>query len=330
MTLSSLIVYAGAAPAAPLAPSLAAAGAITGAIIIIGVAFLATLAAKKVYELTVGAALDVLERQLNRIPYVKIGTRTAGLLNQAIRGGLNNVLNAEAAMASRLFAGLTWVVETTYDVMADGFAATYEAIKGLKQGDVPTQIIQRTTTLVKQLGVTRAEVRRLVTGQVAGLVRRVAAVERDLDRVFGLARRGIDSVEKLSLPRVWRELGALRARVTALGRSTGRSLDRRLSTVEKLVLGGALTAAVLATLTRYMPWWRCASNRRVQRAFCNYPLAHLDNLLGLLLAFTTTFGVVEYAKVLQEFVGVTADVIDDRFDDTDDQLVTTARSALTG
>src|SRR5581483_8765425 len=78
-----------------------------------------------------------------------------------------------------------------------------------------------------------------------------------------------------------RRLAATAAGVLALRRLLHRDVLARLRRVERLVLGGALTGAVIAVLTRQMPWYRCRNVQRFMRGVCRSPFGSLDWLFAL-------------------------------------------------
>jgi hypothetical protein len=309
-------VYLAAAPAVPLAPSVGAAASITALLLLLAVAFLMTLAAMKLYEYTIGAGLRKLADVLNVIPFVDIGDRFFAAMDNAIMGGFAEALDAQEWAAMKLFAGLSWIAETMFDVMADLAGATWQAINGIVHGEIPTQLTQRTEHLLRRLRALDKAVTTEVARLSHAIARRTQALEAELDRTFGLARRGIDAIQGVTIPRIRREIADVRASIGALRRHVYGRLDRRLSRVEKLVIGGALTAAVLGVLTRYFPWWRCTNVRRFNRALCRMPVGGLDNLLGLVLAFSTTFGILEFAELMQEVTEPFAEAVRDVLDDT--------------
>jgi hypothetical protein len=295
-------LFSSLAVAAPAAGGAAAVAALTGALVLTAIAFMAVYALSKFYDSTLGLGLRRLAATIdNAIPGPwDIGEATLGRMDDAIMGGFGRVLSALSAATTRVFAGLAWTVETIWDAMADLGAATLQAVVGITNGEIPTQIARRMAANVRRITSLERTVRVEIRKAVASFARRAQALEADLDRTFGAARRGIDFIRDVSLPRIQRRVTDAVQGINSLRRYVFGRVNARLTRLERLTIGAALTAGVLGVLTKYFPWWRCTATRRFMRGLCRAPLGALDNLLSLLLAFTVSYSVVEFAEAMQD------------------------------
>lgn len=79
-----------------------------------------------------------------------------------------------------------------------------------------------------------------------------------------------------------------------------RSLGRRLSRAEKLIIGGALTAAIVRVIARRLPWFRCSNVNRAAKGLCRTDTDLLDSLLADTLILAGSLSIVEFARECQK------------------------------
>lgn len=301
-----------AAPAAPLAPALPALGT-AFALLILG---LVIWAMRGVYMQTFGALLEELADVLSKAPLV--GSRLAkgvDAINDRVQAAMAQAqawANQGAALA---WHGFTTAVEYTADTIADLANATFHALTNIGTATIPNAVGAGTRPLRDLIAGIRTDLRTLARNLERRLERRATAIEADLDFRFGLARRGIDAVRGSLSARIARGIDVLRGEIAALRRYAHRTLSRRLTRLEKALAAGALGGVAIAAITRVFPYWQCSNVRRFNRGVCRADGALLDNLLALTFAFTGTFGVLEFARVMQEvtepFTEAVLAVVDD-------------------
>lgn len=237
---------------------------------------------QKGYDATLGALLAKLADSVEDIWL--IGGTVAGAINSIDHYVMRSIGRAIASLeraSSETWGALTWLVRETGDSIAELARDTYLAIEGVILGEIPTQVGNLTRPIGNSLARLRRYVRTEVARQVHALGVRTKGIALDMEHAFGKAWQGIDAIRGVSIPRLWKALAAAAAGTLALKRYVYDVLSRRLSRVEGLVLGGALTVAALNVLTRSIPWFRCSNVRRFNRFLCRMPLGFLDDLLGL-------------------------------------------------
>lgn len=237
---------------------------------------------QKGYDATLGALLRDLADSARGIRWVggSIASAIEGIDHFVMRQ-IGRAIGAVERASSETWNALTWIVRELADSIAELASDTYTAVQGVVLGEIPTQVGNLTAATGRSL----AALRRFVRVEVARVLRaqalRAKGLALDLENAFGKAFRGIDAIRGVSIPRLWRALAGAAAAVLALKRYVYGNLSRRLSRVEGLLLGGALTAAILSVLARRLPWYRCTNVRRWNRFLCRLPLGFLDDLLGL-------------------------------------------------
>lgn len=234
------------------------------------------------YDATFGALLRKLADETRGIRWVGGSIANAvERIDAYVMRQLGAAIASTERAASETWNALTWIVRELADTVAELAADTLTAIEGVVLGEIPTQIGNVVRPVDQGLARLRRWVRTEIVRQVHALGLRTKAVALDMENAFGKAWQGIDAIRGVSIPRLWRAFAAEAAALLALKRYVYDRLSRRLSRVEGLVLGGALTVAALQVLTRSIPWWRCTNVRRWNRFVCRMPLGFVDDLLGL-------------------------------------------------
>jgi hypothetical protein len=302
---------------APGAAGAAAVAALTGALVLTVIAFCLIYALSKFYDSVLGYALRRFASAIDgAIPFGNPVGAVVGRVDDAVMAGFGRALDGLAGSTAHVFHALAWVVASLWDAVNDLGRATLQAVIGLKHGDVPTAITHRTAGLARRVAQLERGRESLVRRLTATVNARVGRLDAELDRTFGLARRGIDALRGDITTILRRGLTGVRGDLAALRRYTYGRLTRRISRLEAAVGAGVLTAAVLRVLARAMPWYRCANVKGFNKWLCKSPPGGLNNLLGLLLIFTTSLGVNEFARLLQEEMGMVTWVVREAVDDT--------------
>lgn len=260
----------------------AAIGGLTAAYLMLLFLLIVLIGLQRGYDATLGALLAKLADSVEDIWVV--GGSIAGAINSIdhfVMRTLGRAIAAVERSSAETWGALTWIVRELGDSIAELAADTWTAVQGVVLGEIPTQVANLTAATGRSL----AALKRFVRVEVARVLRaqalRAKGLALDMENAFGKAWQGIDSIRGVSIPRLWRHLAGVTAGLLALKRYVYDSLSRRLSRVEGLVLGGALTAAMLAVATRYFPFARCTNVRRLNRLFCRMPVRFLDDLLGI-------------------------------------------------
>jgi hypothetical protein len=145
------------------------------------------------------------------------------------------------------------------------------------------------------------------------LLKNISAVAGAVALATKLAHRGIDLIVKNHvLPRLKaaeRGVANVGARVGAQGKVIDgiRSRDlpsirTRLKNLEKWLVGGAITALIIRTLTRVAPWLFCRNVARLGRTVCALDSATVNGLIGLLLgtiALRDIRTLAQYAEAIE-------------------------------
>ncbi len=253
----------------------------------IGLAALASLllaiGLRQLWSLTLGALLELLARALDikvwRI-HLHIG-RVFDAANDRILDALGRwILSSEQAL------GWWWhtqkkLAEWTWDSMVWLADSTADTLEKLVSVTIPQTAGAVSRPIDQRLGRLAGTVAAAQLATIRLIARQARALEAELELTFGRAWRGIDQLRGVELPRLARRLAATAAGVLALRRLLHRDVLARLRRVERLVLGGALTGAVIAVLTRQMPWYRCRNVQRFMRGVCRSPFGSLDWLFAL-------------------------------------------------
>lgn len=257
------------------------------------------LGLKNGYEYSLGAFLRKLADMVDDIWVVggPLG-RAFDRADELILEGIGSGLHALESVISKWWAGMEWLARQTYNTMAEFADDTYETFKSVVSGVIPDSI--ETGTLPQKLSIgklrrwMKAEAERLMVQ----IVRRAHGLELALERDFGKAWRGIDNIRGVSIPRLWRWARGAEATLRDLSKRVGTAIPRRLTRLEQLVLGTALTAAGIAALTRVFPYWQCTNVKRWNRMLCRAPIGALDDLLGLALLTVGSLSIVDFAKAM--------------------------------
>jgi len=169
-----------------------------------------------------------------------------------------------------------------------------EALQGLVHTTIPRLVDVGTHALsraVHRVALTVAHVEQTLTHKIA---RSVAVLEHALAHDFGIARRGIDVLE--------RDLAHAEKRV---GRLAGR-----LSRVEKLLGLAAFAGLLVRALERLgLKWLRCGNVNKVGKQLCGMNPSLLESLLADALLIGGTLSLVALAEEMQGVVGESAGLI---------------------
>lgn len=261
------------------------------------------------YDYSLGKLLrmlaDVLDFKVWRF-HVNLG---AGLdrIDHAIQQTLASGILATEKVIGKWWWAQEKLAQWTYDSLAYFANSTVAAFDSLVHGTIPTAVGNATGALAQGLGKVGRRMVALERNLETQLVRRTRALEAEVERDFGRAWRGIDNLRGKAIPRVLAEVAALGAAIAALRKFAHGTLNKRITRLEKLVLGGAFTAGVLAVLTRYFPYWRCSNVRRFNRNLCRSPIGSLDWLFGLAGASVLVLDPDEVIKVGTEVEHLMAD-----------------------
>lgn len=260
----------------------AAIGGLTAAYLLLLFLLIVLIGIQRGYDATLGALLAKLADSVEDIWIV--GGSIAGAINSIdhyVMRTLGRAIAAVERSSAETWGALTWLVRELGDSIAELAADTWTAMQGVVLGEIPTQIGNLTAATGRSL----AALRRFVRVEVARVLRaqalRAKGLALDMENAFGKAWAGIDAIRGVSIPRLWRQLAGAAAGLLALKRYVFGNLSRRISRVEGLLLGGALTVAALNVLARHFPWYRCTNVRRLNRLFCRMPVRFLDDLLGI-------------------------------------------------
>lgn len=268
-----------ALPVAPAAPGIA----ITGALILAAFAWVVLWGTMQGYDYSFGALVRKLADMVEDI-WVVGGTLADALngLDTFVLRQMGRGLDGLEEANARLWDALSWVVRETADAMVAFGSDVADAIGGLVGGTIPTQIGNVVRPVRDDLAGLRRKLRGIRETELARFRNGIDGLRRDLTREALRSERGIDYLAGRLDGVVMPGIRALDQRLDQVIGYTRRTLARRLSTVEKLVLGGAITAAAVAALTRYFPYWQCTNVRRFNRGLCRSPIGSLDFLFALL------------------------------------------------
>lgn len=290
-----------AAPAAPLVPEAGALAAVTGALILALLVFASVWALQQAYTYTLGAVVRGLAGLVDKaVPFYDLGSHTIGKIDDGVQYALGTALSHSERNVARTWHGLTWVVRLMGDTLEFFAHATVEALHAITHGEIPAQIKANVAAPAKAI----ADLRRSTAATLAGLRSDISAavrsVELELDRVFGQARAGIDSLRRQAIPALHRELDGIEAKVADLSGYARRTLDRRLDRLEAKVAGSALAAAALTAVFARVPWIRCSNVGKLGRAVCRTDTSFLDALLSGGLLIVGAISLEQMARELAE------------------------------
>lgn len=254
------------------------------AILISAVAFFVVmLGLKKGYDYSLGAIFRGLARVLDFKVWrfhVNLG---AGLdrLDHWVQSILASGLLASETVIAKWWHAQKELVLYTYDSLAFFAHRTLSAFDALVHGTLPKVVTSVTRPVVNDLAAIRRVLRAEVRHFELEIAHRAHAIEATLERDFGRAWRGIDHIRARDIPKLWKWAVGAGAAIIALRKYAHRVLSRRISRLERLVLGSALAGTILFVVTRAFPWLRCTNVRNVARAICRFPTGALNLLLGL-------------------------------------------------
>ena len=289
-----------AAPAAPVAIEGGALAALTGALILACLVWASLFCLQQFYTYTFGALLHALTNALNRIPLINLGSRTVGTVDKFVQQQLGRALSGAETSVARTWHALAWVARMTAHTVELLASSTLQAFENLTRSDIP-QIVN-TTVMVPA---------KALAGQVAGLradvsaLRRAVraqaiALEHGLANTYGYARANVGAITAGALPALRRRIGGVEAELGELERYAHGAIDRRLGRLEKLAVGTAATAAIVATVSRFAPWWRCSNVGKLGRAACRSDTRFLESLLAGGLLIVGTISLAQMARELRE------------------------------
>ncbi len=274
----ALLAHAQAAPVVGI-------GALTGLLLVLALAFVATWATIKLYDLTMGALLRGVSDLVGALPFVGgFGERKIEALDQFILRQLGHALNGLETATAATWDALGFLVRETGKAMEALASATHDAIRNIHVADIPEQVSTATLPLKSGLARTKRDVHERARAEAKARSRGIDEVTRDLTRERLAREKGIDYIGARINARVMPRIRSLDRELAALRGYTRRVLSRRISKVEAALAAGVVGAIALATLTRYFPWFRCTNVRRFNRFLCRLPVGLLDDLLGLTIA----------------------------------------------
>lgn len=296
-----------AAPAGPVVVEGGALAAITGALILACLAWATLFGLQQFYTYTFGALLHGLKNLLN-LPFgIHIGDATAGKVDAFVQAQIGRALSAAETSVSRTWYALGWVARETAHTVEFLAHSTLDAIEGLTRSTIPEQVAGRITPNLTKLYLNLAALGLTVAALKLDLYARVGALEQDMGRLFGRAWQGIDKVKADARAQAKAIGGSVAAELGALNRYAHGALNHRLTRLEKIAAGTALTAAIVGTVSRFAPWWRCSNVGRAGKAICRLDPSALENLLAGLLLIFGTISLLDLARGMQEITGEVTD-----------------------
>ena len=291
-------------PAFPIA--VAAPVVFGGAELLILFAWLVLLAILYTYRYTLGALILGLAHRIDDV-WVVGGTLSHILenLDHAVQAAIGYGLVELEQTAGKVWEGTTIVLDAIGDAILFQAHATYDALRMVVGAAIPNAVGHATRPLAIDLGALRQELRREAARLAHNLTARAVAIESELDREFGLARRGIDHIQKVDLRHQAGAIAAAVAAIAALRRYAHGALAGRITRLEELLGLGIIGAAAIAALTRVFPYWQCTNVRRFNRFLCRFPLRDLEGLLALTFEAAVVTNICEavhiFSRVAQTF-----------------------------
>lgn len=267
----------------------------------------------KTYQWTLGALLAEIADALHKVPLVgKRLARAVDGINDRVLDTIGKAIIGSETAAAKFFHGLAWVWTETIDSIAMLAGATYEAVAGLRDGDIPRVVRERTTVIehdVQRIDTrTRAREKAIQAAAATGIDR----LQRDLAAEKLAREKGIDAVQaqvdaRLDAMQDAAERAVADAKAWAARKVGG--LTGRLDTLTHVVGAGAVAATALRVLDRSFPWYKCRNVRDFNRMLCRAPVGGLDDLLGLALVAVGPISIVAFARELQGLMGIAATAI---------------------
>lgn len=271
----------GAAAAAPAVPAAAALGIwfvlIAASLLMWGLYY--------GYDATLGALLRELAETLDGIWFIggKIASALAGV-DDRIGESIQAAASELDKTASKFWGALEWLVKVMADALVDFASDVHTAISNLTDATVPGKIADLRRELrhsIDGLSETSAAAAR---AEAIRRTRGIDALTRDLTAERIRSSQGIDALEAKVTAKVAESYGILSRELGDVWGYARRTLSRRLSRVEALVLSGAITAIAVRALDRRFPFWKCTNVRQANRALCRMPVGLLSALLATTVA----------------------------------------------
>lgn len=267
------------------------------------------------YDATMGELLRQIAGKVRGIRFV--GGRVADAIesiNDLVLDSIGNaLLNSEKATA-KLFHGLAWVWEETVNATVDLARSVADAFEGLREGEIPRQVHERTHIVVREVDKvdhrTRAREKAIAKQAATGIDR----LNRDLAAEQLAREHGIDALEVKIQARLDGIAEHAEHAISGVRSWAGKrigTLDSRLEIVTGLLGAGALTAAAVRALDLRFPFYKCRNVRDFNRLLCRSPIGALDDLFGLALLTVGSLSLVEFARELQGITDFTTGAIND-------------------
>jgi len=270
----SLLAHAAAAPAVPAA-------AITGALVLVLVVWVALYGLKYGYDYSLGALLRELADSTRGIRWV--GGRIADAIERIddfVKARIADGISSVEATAALLWDGLTFIVRETGDAIVEFAADIHDTIHALVGAEIPNQVRAGTAPIDTRLDAINRRTNAQARAEAQARARGIDAVNRDLTREALARERGIDYIAGRLNTLVMPRIRSLEQTVADVVGYTRRNLNIRLRTLEKLLAAGALGAIAIAAVTRVFPYWQCSNVRGFNRALCRMPVGLLSTLLS--------------------------------------------------
>lgn len=267
-----------AAPAVPLV-------GIPALVTLAFVTFVAALLAwgfVKLFDYTLGLVLDEVSDLVDGLPLV--GGFAADKLRRVknyMRGRIADAALALDATAARFWQGAQQLVELTADALYEFGGDVYDAYRALVEVTIPGTIAAGTAPIDRRLDRLNKREDARARAEAQARARGLDAVQRDLVLEKLAREKGIDAVITRVTARIRAGEAALAGEIARVWEYARGRLSRRLSRVEKLVLGGAITAAAVVALDRRFPFWKCSNVRNFNRFLCRLPTGLLAALLAV-------------------------------------------------
>lgn len=289
-----------AAPAAPVVVEGGALAALTGALILACLVWAALFCMQQFYTYTFGALLHGLTSALNKVPFIGLGDKTVGQVNNFVQAQIGHALSGAETSVGRTWHALSYVARLTASTVEFLAHSTLDAINALTRSSIPDAVRGAVVPNVSRLSAAVASLTSSVAGIRRDLYARVGELERDIGRVYGRAHAEVGDLRAHALPALWGEVGALERELGDLRGYTHRILTHRVGRLEARLAAAALTAAAIAAIARVAPWVRCSNVGKLGRAVCRTEHNFLDSLLAGSLLIVGTISLAQMARELRE------------------------------
>jgi len=293
-----------AAPAAPVVVEGGALAALTGALILAVLVWATLFCLQQFYTYTFGALLHGLAGALDKVPFLDLGDRTVGKVNDFVQAQIGHALSGAETSVGRTWHALSYVARLTASTVELLAHSTLDAIHALARSAIPELVNVTVVPSLARLSSSVASLRSTVAGIRRDLYARVGELERDIGRVYGRAHAEVGDLRAHALPALWGEVNGLERGLGDLRGYTHRILTHRVGRLEARLAGAAITAAAIAALTRVAPWARCSNVGKLGRAVCRTEHNFLDSLLAGSLLIVGTISLAQMARELREPTGL--------------------------